>query len=120
MKKILTLLLAIAFTSLQAQHCYTLYKDEIKSHTQFNSITALAELPNGDKIIGGESSLGGGMGLLFFDGVNVTKYKAASSELPNDIVRCISINGDSAWVGTDGGLVGIRTPVAGVSNRQDT
>ena len=76
MKNLLTLFLIAATFSLNAQHCYTLYQDELKSHTGINSITALTEAPTGELIIGGESSLGGGMGLLFFDGAAVTKYKA--------------------------------------------
>ncbi len=106
MKKLFTILLALAFTSLSAQHCYTLFKDELKSHTGFNTITFIEESPAGEIIFGGKSSFGGGMGLAYFDGSVVTNFKNSDAADPKNIVRCVAFSGDSTWVGTDGGLGG--------------
>jgi hypothetical protein len=110
MKAAITFILAFSFTGIGAQHCFTLYEDELKSYTGFNTITFLEETPSGDILFGGKSSLGGGLGLAYFNGNNVFNYKVANSDLPNNIVQCAALSGDSTWVGTAGGLAGFVNP----------
>jgi hypothetical protein len=103
-------ILLLLGTGLSAQHCFTLYEDELKNYTAFNTITILEETPSGDILFGGKSSLGGGLGLAYFNGTTVTNYKSANSDLPDNIVQCAAFFGDSTWVGTNAGLAGFDDP----------
>jgi hypothetical protein len=110
MKKIMTLILASFFAGLSAQYCYTYYESVLKSYTGFNTITLVEETPSGDILFGGKSSLGGGMGMAYFNGTTVTNYKSTTSDLPDNIVRCAAFFCDSTWVGTNAGLAGFDDP----------